>query len=135
MLGSMTPTFDSFQGLPESDSTFYQAGEFRGTREEPRRTFASSKSIFSRHSRGVFSESLAAFGEEQIACLWMDVDLEVSARDAMAVFPRLDPKGCVFSDECAPEDFLSSEINEEPSPIGSSHRFVTRSERMTRRQR
>ena len=37
--------------------------------------------------------------------MWMDVDLDVSARDAMQALSSLDPRSCVFSHECAPQFF------------------------------
>ena len=46
----------------------------------------------------------------------MDVDLELSAKDVMQLLPRLDPRSCVFSDECNPEDFVGGQIIEEPHP-------------------
>ena len=116
-LGLTLHVFDSFAGLPESDSSFYRAGEFRGSREEVEanlREFGNPSVV--RIHEGFFSDTVGAFDEDRIACLWMDVDLEVSARDALHVFPRLDPSSCVFSDECAPEDFLSGRINEDANP-------------------
>ena len=34
----------------------------------------------------------------------------------MRLMPRLDSRSCVFSDECAPEDFVCGRIVEEPNP-------------------
>ncbi len=116
-LGLCLDVFDSFAGLPPSESTYYREGDFKGSREEVEanvREFGDLSVV--RFHEGFFSESVHLYPEPKIACLWLDVDLEVSARDAMRILPRMDPRGCVFSDECAPEDFVSGEINREASP-------------------
>jgi hypothetical protein len=43
-------------------------------------------------------------------CIWMDVDLESSSREAMAVFPYLPPLSCVFSHEWSEENFSGDRI-------------------------
>lgn len=116
-LGFTLDVFDSFAGLPESESTFYRAGEFKGSREEVEanlREFGNPSVV--RIHEGFFADTVGAFDADRIACLWMDVDLEVSAQDALSVFPLLDPRGCLFSDECSPEDFLSGRIDEVRHP-------------------
>jgi len=116
-LGMRLEVFDSFAGLPDSDSEFYRAGEFKGARSEVEANVAEfgDPSVVRFHP-GFFSETVDLFREPRIACIWMDVDLELSATDAMGVLPRLDPRSCVFSDECAPEDFVAGRISEERSP-------------------
>ena len=48
--------------------------------------------------------------------MWMDVDLEVSARDLMVVADRLDPRGTIFSHECSAGIFRDGEIVSPPAP-------------------
>lgn len=116
-LGMTMDVFDSFEGLPESDSQLYRKGEFMGSYEEVRanvREFGNLAPV--RFHRGFFSETVGLYDRSQIACLWMDVDLEISAVDAIKLLPRLDPRSGVFSDECEPEDFVAGRIIEAPDP-------------------
>jgi len=116
-LGMTMDVFDSFAGLPDSDSPTYRKGEFMGSFNEVQanvREFGNLRSV--RFHKGFFSETVDFYDQARIACIWMDVDLEISARDAMRLLPRLDSRSCVFSDECAPEDFICGRIVEEPSP-------------------
>jgi hypothetical protein len=113
-LGFTLDAFDSFEGLPASDSELYREGEFKGAIEEVRANveeFGSPDAV--RFHKGFFSETVEVYPAESVACVWMDVDLEVSARDAMRILPRLDVRSCVFSDECEPEDFIAGEVQEE----------------------
>jgi len=57
---------------------------------------------------GFFSESVPQWNAQPVMCLWMDVDLEKSAVDALRVFPELDRRGTLFSHECKPEHFAES---------------------------
>jgi O-methyltransferase len=50
------------------------------------------------------------FHTPEITAVWMDVDLELSAQDALQVLPVLSPLGCVFSHECSPDGFRDGEI-------------------------
>ncbi len=116
-LGMTMDVFDSFAGLPDSDSQHYRQGEFMGSVEEVKanvREFGNLRSV--RFHKGYFSTTVDLYDQDRIACLWMDVDLELSAKDAMRLLPRLDPRSCVFSDECNPEDFVGGQIIEEPHP-------------------
>jgi hypothetical protein len=56
---------------------------------------------------GFFSESVPRWTRRPASCLWMDVDLEQSAVDALKAFPALDSRGALFSHECQPECFDS----------------------------
>jgi len=97
---------DSFQGLPASDSSVYQAGQFAGSLQEVRKnvkTFGCPQ-VLTLHP-GFFAEVVPKVDLGPIACIWMDVDLESSARDAMRILPQLHSKGCVFSHEAWPEHF------------------------------
>jgi hypothetical protein len=40
----------------------------------------------------------------------MDVDLQSSSADVMAMLPRLSPRSCVFSHECGPDNFSGEEV-------------------------
>ena len=98
--------FDSFQGLPASDSAVYQAGEFAGSLEEVKKNVEifGCPQVLTFHP-GFFADVVPKVDLGPIACIWMDVDLESSACDVMRILPRLASKGCVFSHECWPEHF------------------------------
>lgn len=116
-LGLKLDAFDSFAGLPESDSTYYNAGDFRGSLEEVSRNvdeFGKLSAV--RFHKGYFSESLLRYDEREVACIWMDVDLEPSAQDVMTLLPRLSPLSCVFSDECKPSNFQQGRVVSQAGP-------------------
>ena len=103
--------FDSFQGLPESDSASYQAGDFAGSFDEVRRNVGSFGCIdLVKFHQGFFSDTVPACSLPEVGVIWLDVDLELSARDALATFPALATQGCVFSHECSPEFFRDGEV-------------------------
>jgi hypothetical protein len=105
-LGLTMDVFDSFEGLPASKSDYYEKGDFAGSIDEVTRNVDEfGKLAAVRFHPGFFVDSLPTYLEPEIACLWMDVDLAVSAEDAMTVLPRLSPLGCVFSDECPEHRF------------------------------
>ena len=106
IIGAKMHVFDSFAGLPPSKSKYYSAGDFAGSFDEVLRNvsnFGAPEAIT--FHRGFFSETVTTAALEDIACIWMDVDLESSAQDMLVLLPRLDPKGCVFTHESAPEHF------------------------------
>jgi len=105
-LGVPMHVFDSFQGLPPTDSEYYAAGDFAGSRAE----VESNLVEFGRLApvtfhEGFFSDSLGDFTEPRIMTMWMDVDLESSAKDVLTILPRLDQRGVLFSHECPGELF------------------------------
>lgn len=106
ILGRPMDVFDSFAGLPPSDSAYYRAGEFAGGLAEVARNVAEfgRPDVVSFHE-GFFSASVAQWVPRPAACLWMDVDLEQSAVDALKAFPALDRRGALFSHECRPAHF------------------------------
>jgi O-methyltransferase len=106
LLGRELDVFDSFQGLPSTNSTYYRHGEFAGDLEEVRRNLAEfgRPDVVTFHP-GFFSESVPKWAARSAACLWMDVDLEQSAIDALRAFPNLDRRGALFSHECQPVSF------------------------------
>jgi O-methyltransferase len=117
-LGLRMDVFDSFEGLPASDSNLYREGEFKGSFHEVTRNVAEFGHLPSvSFHRGFFADSVPHYPEREIACIWMDVDLEVSARDALRLFPRLAPESCLFSDEIGPDNFSEGRVvGEPPSP-------------------
>ena len=106
LLGMRMQVFDSFEGLPPSDSIFYEAGDFAGSLAEVKRNvgnFGSPEAVT--YHKGFFADVLPHVELGPVACMWMDVDLAVSARDALQVLNRLDPRSCLFSHECRPDYF------------------------------
>jgi O-methyltransferase len=115
-LGIELHVFDSFAGLPPSASGYYKSGEFTGSLEEVShniRTFGKIENV--RFFRGFFSSTVARYRETPLA-VWMDVDLESSARDVTAILPSLAPSSILFTHECAPESFADGEIVATPGP-------------------
>lgn len=116
LLGLRMHVFDSFAGLPPSDSTVYIPGEFKGTLDEVRenvRIFGAPDVVT--YHKGFFSDTLPTFDCPRLISLWMDVDLESSARDVMTVFPNVDQRGAVFSHECDAPCFIGG-VHQEPGP-------------------
>jgi O-methyltransferase len=109
LLGRELDVFDSFQGLPSTSSTYYRHGEFAGDLEEVRRNLAEfgRPEVVTFHP-GFFSDSVPGWAVRSVACLWIDVDLEQSAIDALRVLPNLDRRGALFSHECQPVHFDGS---------------------------
>jgi O-methyltransferase len=109
--------FDSFAGLPSSEDTYYQPGDFMGSFEEVSGNVSAFGKIDSIcFHKGFFSDSLPHFHVPEIACIWMDVDLQSSSSDVMTVFPRLSSHSCVFSHECFPENFVDGRVVANPGP-------------------
>jgi O-methyltransferase len=65
--------------------------------------------------RGFFASTLAIYRGGPMA-LWMDVDLNASARDVMQMLPRIPPASIVFTHECFPGNFRDGIINESGGP-------------------
>jgi O-methyltransferase len=106
LLGRHLDVFDSFSGLPVTDSTVYRPGEFAGGLEEVKQNIAEfGRPEVVTLNPGFFSDSLPGWQPKPVMCLWMDVDLEQSAIDALKVFPNLDRRGALFSHECQPQSF------------------------------
>jgi O-methyltransferase len=116
-LGRTLHVFDSFAGLPPSASAYYQAGEFAGSRAEVEANVGSyGRPAAVRYHEGFFADTVPEAALPEVAQLWLDVDLESSARDAMAVLSRMDRRGAVFSHECPAEAFAGDRIVSERSP-------------------
>lgn len=108
--------FDSFAGLPPSESALYIPGEFKGSLDEVQanvRAFGAPDVVT--YHKGFFSDTLPTFDCPPLISLWMDVDLESSARDVMTVFPKVDARGAVFSHECDAPCFIGG-VHQEPDP-------------------
>ncbi len=116
-LGRQLHVFDSFSGLPPSDTGYYQAGDFCGGIDEVRRNvgeFGCPGSVT--YHEGYFSDSVPRWPRVPVACVWMDVDLESSADDALQVFECLDRAGALFSHECLAQHFVGRNVRSERSP-------------------
>lgn len=115
-LGINMLIFDSFEGLPPSEGSGYDAGQFAGSLDEVRENVARFGSLNAvEFHKGFFSDTFRRWRPPRLLCLWMDVDLEVSARDLMVVADLLDPRATVFSHECPARIFQSGEIVSPPS--------------------
>jgi hypothetical protein len=85
-LGIEMHIFDSFEGLPTSDSTYYRAGDFAGSLEEVHRNvelFGAIRKV--EFHKGYFSESLRNCTLPPLISAWMDVDLQSSSQDVMTI--------------------------------------------------
>jgi O-methyltransferase len=117
LLGRQMYVFDSFAGLPPSSDGYYQAGDFAGSYEEVVSNvteFGCASAV--RFHKGFFAESVPRWSPEPAALLWLDVDLESSARDALRVFSCLSRGGSVFSHECVPTSFRDGRPAPVPGP-------------------
>jgi O-methyltransferase len=116
-LGLDMHVFDSFAGLPPSASSYYREGDFTGSRaevEENVSAYGAPRPVT--YYEGFFADSLPGFRAPRVGCIWMDVDLESSSRDVMTVFPRLDPRGAVFSHEAPADIFSEGELIIDDAP-------------------
>jgi O-methyltransferase len=110
-LGLAMHIFDSFQGLPPAEGSGYEEGQYAASLEEVRENVTRFGAIDAvQFHPGFFSDSLRTWRPAALMCLWMDVDLEVSARDLLVVADRLDKRGTVFSHECPASTFATGEI-------------------------
>jgi hypothetical protein len=115
-LGIELHVFDSFAGLPPSDSVYYKSGEFTSSIEEVSqniRIFGKIENV--RFFRGFFSSTVARYREAPLA-VWMDVDLASSAQDVTGVLAGLSPSSILFTHECMPDNFSDGEVLATPGP-------------------
>jgi len=111
-LGIRMHVFDSFAGLPPSESGYYRAGDFKGSLPEVQQNVSAFGKIEAvTFHKGFFADTLPA-STLQPLCMWMDVDLESSSRDIMSILDRLPVESCLFSHECYPEYFRADGIKE-----------------------
>lgn len=126
--------FDSFEGLPPSDSTGYAAGDYAGSLDEVTdhvRRFGAPEMVT--FHKGFFADTFRTFRPPTLMCLWMDVDLEVSARDLMVVADRLHPQATLFSHECEPGLFAADgTIVAQPHPDNPIPPVLARHEQLGR---
>lgn len=116
-LGLKMHIFDSFEGLPAAPGSGYQQGQYAGSMEEVRDHVTRFGAIDAvEFHKGFFADSLKVWRPDKLMCLWMDVDLEVSAQDLMIVADRVDERGTLFSHECSPDIFQDGAIVSEPHP-------------------
>ena len=115
-LGIKMHVFDSFEGLPASEGSGYEAGQYAGSLDEVRTNVTRFGAIGSvQFYKGFFADTFRDWRPPPLMCLWMDVDLEVSACDLMVVADCLDPRGTVFSHECRADIFEAGEITSVPA--------------------
>lgn len=110
-LGIQMHVFDSFMGLPPSDSTFYSEGDFAGTLDEVKeniRNFGVIDAV--EFHKGYFSETVVGKNLPRLVSLFMDVDLQSSARDVMSALSALNVRGSMFSHECSARDFNNGNV-------------------------
>jgi O-methyltransferase len=109
--------FDSFEGLPPSEGSGYEPGQYAGSLAEVRENVSRFGAVGSvQFHKGFFADTFRDWRPPKLMCMWMDVDLEVSARDLMVVADRLDPRATVFSHECQAGIFQGGDIVSRPSP-------------------
>jgi len=110
-LGLRMHIFDSFEGLPPAEGSGYQTGQYAGSLDEVRDHIARFGAVEAvDFHKGFFADTFRDWQPPQLMCLWMDVDLEVSARDLMTVADRLDPRASLFSHECTAGIFRDGAI-------------------------
>ena len=97
---------DSFEGLPESEDSYYQKGDFAAPFEEVQHNI----NIFGKISKvefikGFYSESLKGFSRP-LCAIWIDVDLCSSALDVFEnTYSMLSKGGLIFSHEMTAKYF------------------------------
>lgn len=116
-IGLRMHIFDSFAGLPAAANSGYSEGDYAGSLEEVTRHIRQFGAIDSvEFHEGFFADVFAGYRPPPLLCLWMDVDLEVSARDLMVAADGLDPRSSVFSHDCVPDLFVGGGIVADRSP-------------------
>ena len=132
-LGVTMHIFDSFEGLPPAEGSGYEAGQYAGSLDEVRSNvtrFGSVEAV--QFHKGFVADTVRDWRPPALMCLWMDVDLEISARDLMVVADLLDPRSTLFSHECSPGIFHSGEIASPASPDNPIAPMIARFEEMGR---
>ncbi|WP_166675391.1 TylF/MycF/NovP-related O-methyltransferase [Novosphingobium sp. PhB55] len=133
LLGLRMHVFDSFEGLPPSLDSGYEAGQYAGSLDEVQDHVARFGALDAvTFHKGFFADSLRHFTPPPLLCLWMDVDLESSAEDLLSAIDRLDPRGTLFSHECTATMFQNGEIVASPAPDNPVPPVMMRSEALGR---
>lgn len=133
LLGIPMHVFDSFEGLPLAEGSSYAAGEYAGSLDEVQdhvRRFGVIDGV--EFHAGFFSDTFRRMAPPRLMCLWMDVDLELSARDLLDAIDKLDPRSALFSHECTPDIFRSGDIVAIPHPDNPIPPVVSRFEALGR---
>lgn len=132
-LGIPMHIFDSFEGLPPAERSGYEPGQYAGSVEEVRENVSRFGTVAgAEFHKGFFADTFRDWVPPPLMCLWMDVDLEVSARDLMVVADRLDPRGTVFSHECPAKIFQAGSIVSPTAPDNPIAPMLDRFDRMGR---
>jgi hypothetical protein len=106
LVGVRLHVFDSFAGLPESESTYYKAGDYKADFSEVRQNILEfGNARCTQFHAGFFADTVPKAQTGPLACVFLDVDLAASAADALGVFPNLHRRGAVFSHEIEPTHF------------------------------
>ena len=118
-LGLTMHVFDSFEGLPPSQSGRYLTGEYAGSFEEVRRHVA-GVSGRKRRSCGiaVFSPRHCPALRPPLAALWMDVDLKGSSEAVMTVLPLLGRAGLRLQSRAGNAAAFESTARSQPGGAG-----------------
>ncbi len=125
--------YDSFEGLPESPGSGYLPGEYAGSLEEVRENIGRYGVLDVVHfHKGFFSDTFANYRPQPLSLLWMDVDLESSARDLSVVVEQLDRRSAFFSHECMPDIFNDGAVVVAPHPDNPIPPMVARFEQLGR---
>lgn len=132
-LGIHMHIFDSFEGLPSAPGSGYLAGQYAGSLDEVRDhvTRFGVVDCVTFH-KGFFADTFRQWKPPTLMCLWMDVDLEVSARDLMVIADTLDPRASLFSHECNADIFDNGHIVARPSPDNPIPPMLRRHEELGR---
>lgn len=132
-LGIKMHIFDSFEGLPPAPGSGYEAGQYAGSLDEVRdnvQRFGAPNCVT--FHKGFFADTFKDWSPPPLMCLWMDVDLEVSAQDLMVVADRLDPRASLFSHECTADIFDGAVIKARKSPDNPIPPMLARHEELGR---
>lgn len=132
-LGVKMHIFDSFEGLPSAPGSGYLPGQYAGNLNEVRDhvTRFGAVDCVTFH-KGFFADTFREWRPAKLMCLWMDVDLEVSARDLMVVADALDPRASLFSHECNADIFREGKIVTQTSPDNPIPPMLQRHEKLGR---
>jgi hypothetical protein len=117
-LGIAMEIFDSFAGLPASNSAYYNEGEFCGTIAEVTSNVAEfGQPDAVTYHEGFFADTVPRFEKSPVLCVWMDVDLHSSAQDVAQILDRLPRASALFTHESVPEVFASEEVDPKVSEV------------------
>jgi hypothetical protein len=110
--------FDSFAGLPPSDSTYYAAGEFCGSLAEVSSHIQEfGKPQVVNYNKGYFCDTVPYFTKGPILCIWMDVDLTSSAQDVAPLLDRLPRASALFTHEFPADGAEDGRLNPSKSEV------------------